>query len=160
MPANHDLSPGGHELSITRTFDAPAMLVFQIWAEREHMQQWLGPRGFTCTSLELDFRPGGAWRGCIESEQYGASWMGGVYREIVPGQRLVFTFAWEESPGRPGVETLVTVTFVEHEGKTTQTFHQVPFASVESRDSHIDGWGECFGRQQRYVERLAREVSA
>ena len=157
MAANTDPSrSGGHALSITRTFDAPVSLVFQIWREREHMQQWLGPSGFRCTSLSLDFRPGGSWRGCIESEQYGASWMGGVYREIVPNERLVFTFAWEDGRDQPGLETLVTVTFVEREGKTTQTFHQAPFLHEEARDSHIGGWNECFDRQARYAEGLAR----
>jgi uncharacterized protein YndB with AHSA1/START domain len=145
----------GPELTITRTYDAPASLVFQIWSEREHMQQWLGPQRFRCTSLTLDFRPGGAWRGCIESEQYGALWMGGVYREIVPDRRLVFTFAWDEGPDEPGLQTLVTVTFSERDGKTTQTFHQTPFVDEAARDSHIGGWNECFDKQQQYTERLA-----
>ena len=151
---------GGFELTITRTFDAPASLVFEIWGEREHMRQWLGPTGFTCTSLELDFRPGGAWRGCIESEQYGTSWMGGVYREIVPDERLVFTFAWEDGRDQPGVQTLVTVTFAERDGKTTQIFHQAPFVHEEARDSHVSGWNECFDRQQQYAEALARGARA
>jgi uncharacterized protein YndB with AHSA1/START domain len=161
MAANTETSRAGSsravgpELTITRTYDAPVSLVFQIWSEREHMQQWLGPRGFTCTSLSLDFRPGGAWRGCIQSEQYGALWMGGVYREIVPDRRLVFTFAWDEGPDEPGLQTLVTVTFSERDGKTIQTFHQAPFVDEASRDSHIGGWNECFDKQQQYTERLA-----
>lgn len=72
--------PAGHELLITRSFDAPVSLVFRIWAQREHMIRWWGPQGFTCTSLALDFRPGGAWRACIESAAYGKSWMGGKFR--------------------------------------------------------------------------------
>ena len=46
--------------------------------------------------------------------------------------------------GKPGHETLVTVTFAEHEGKTRMTFHQAPFTSVEIRDGHIQGWSESF----------------
>ena len=83
--------------------------------------------------------------------------MGVVYREIVPNERLVFTFAWEDGRDQPGVQTLVTVTFAERDGKTTQTFHQRPFVHEASRDSHIGGWNECFDRQQRYAEGLAQK---
>ena len=54
------------ELLITRTFDAPVALVFRLWTEPAHMRRWWGPKDFTCTAVELDFRPGGAWRACIE----------------------------------------------------------------------------------------------
>lgn len=148
---------GSHELTITRTFDAPVALVFSIWREREHMMRWLGPAGFTCTYLEMDFRPGGAWRACIASERYGQSWMGGRYREIEPERRIVYTFAWEDGRDQPGLETLVTVTFTAEGDRTVQTFHQAPFVNVEARDSHIGGWNECFDREREYVERLSRE---
>lgn len=145
------------ELLITRTFDAPVSLVFRIWAERQHMIRWLGPKDFTCTSLEMDFRPGGKWRACIASEQYGESWMAGEYREIERDERIVYTFAWEDGPDQPGIETLITVTFHEEGGKTVQRFHQAPFVRVETRDSHVGGWSECFDREQAYAESLAKE---
>jgi uncharacterized protein YndB with AHSA1/START domain len=146
------------ELLITRVFDAPVALVFRIWAQREHMIRWWGPKNFTCTHLELDFRPGGAWRACIVSEAYGENWMGGRFRAIEQNKRIVFTFAWDERPGQPSVETLVTVTFTEQDGKTVQTFHQAPFRTVESRDSHIGGWTQCFDREQAYAEGAAKEA--
>ena len=59
------------ELLITRSFDAPVSLVFGIWESREHMIRWLGPKDFTCTHLDLDFRPGGKWRACIEQKPMG-----------------------------------------------------------------------------------------
>jgi uncharacterized protein YndB with AHSA1/START domain len=145
------------ELLIIRTFDAPVSLVFRIWAERDHMKRWLGPKNFTCTSLDLDFRPGGAWRACIESDAYGPSWMGGRFREIEKDRRIVYTFAWEDGRDQPGIETLVTVTFAEQDGKTVQSFHQAPFLHVEGRDSHVAGWNECFDREQAYAESLAKE---
>jgi hypothetical protein len=54
------------------------------------------------------------------------------------------------------METLITVTFEERDGRTIQSFHQAPFISVESRDSHVDGWDSCFNREQAYAEDLAR----
>lgn len=144
------------ELLIIRVIDAPVPLVFRIWAEPQHMIRWLGPEGFTCTSLDLDFRPGGAWRACIESEAYGQSWMGGQFREIEKDRRIVYSFAWEDGRDQPGMDTLVTVTFEEQDGKTVQRFHQAPFSSVEARDSHIGGWNSCFNREQAYAESLAK----
>ena len=145
------------ELLIVRTLDAPVALVFRIWAQREHMMRWLGPKAFTCTGLDLDFRPGGKWRGCIESEAYGQNWMGGEFREIEKDKRIVYTFAWEDGRDQPGVDMLVTVTFAEEAGKTVQSFHQAPFLNVEARDSHIGGWNECFDKEQAYAEGLAKE---
>jgi uncharacterized protein YndB with AHSA1/START domain len=144
------------ELRIVRTFDAPVAQVFRIWAERDHMIRWWGPKDFTCTALDMDFRPGGAWRACIVADAWGELWTGGRIREIEPNRRIVLTFAWEEERDRPGHETLVTVTFAETDGKTVQTFHQAPFLNVEARDSHIVGWNECFDREQDYAEAIAR----
>jgi uncharacterized protein YndB with AHSA1/START domain len=146
------------ELLITRVFDAPVSLVFRIWEQREHMIRWWGPKNFTCTRLELDFRPGGAWRACIVSAAYGESWMGGRFHEIEKNRRIVFSFAWDERQDQPSIETLVTVTFAEKDGKTAQTFHQAPFRTVESRDSHIGGWTECFDREQAYAEGAAKDA--
>jgi uncharacterized protein YndB with AHSA1/START domain len=145
------------ELLIVRTFDAPVALVFRIWEDRDHMMRWLGPKDFTCTHLTSDFRPGGKWRACIVSDAYGENWMGGEYREIERNSKIVYTFAWDDGPDAPGLLTLVTVTFREADGRTIQSFHQTPFASVQSRDSHIGGWQQCFDRQQAYVEAIAPE---
>lgn len=145
-----------HALTIERTFAAPAALVFSLWADAHHLRNWLGPHDFTCTAAELDFRVGGAWRACIVSDEYGESWMGGRYAEIVPGQRLVFTFAWADGRDQPGVETRVTITFEEQrDGRTKQTFHQAPFVHEEARDSHIGGWNQAFDKEQGYGEGIA-----
>jgi uncharacterized protein YndB with AHSA1/START domain len=142
------------ELLIRRVFDAPVALVWRLWENREHMFRWWGPEGFTCTSLDLDFRPGGAWRVSMVSDAYGKSWSSGKFREIQKGKRIVFTFAWEEGSGETN-ETVVTVTFEERDGKTVQTFRQAPFTSVASRDGHVAGWNSLFNKEQAYAEVLA-----
>ena len=70
-------------------------------------------------------------------------WLGGVYREIVPNKRLVMTHAWDEENGRPGPETIVTVQFEALGAKTQVTLQQTGFDSIQSRDGHAGGWGEC-----------------
>jgi uncharacterized protein YndB with AHSA1/START domain len=143
------------ELLITRIFDAPLALVWRMWEDRDQMFQWWCPECFTCTSLDVDFRPGGTWRVHMVSDVYGESWSGGKYREIERGKRIVFTFAWEEGSGEVN-EVLTTVTFEEEDGRTVQSFHQAPFTSVASRDGHVGGWNSLFNKEQAYAERLAK----
>jgi uncharacterized protein YndB with AHSA1/START domain len=139
------------ELAITRIFDAPRDLVFRVWTRPEHLVRWWGPRDFTTPSCKMDLRPGGAYRTCIRSPRGTELWMQGVYREVVEPERLVLTFAWEDEAGRPGHETLVTVTFADHGGKTKLTFRQAVFESVADRDSHRAGWSAFLDRLAQYL---------
>jgi uncharacterized protein YndB with AHSA1/START domain len=143
------------ELLIVRAFDAPLSLVFRMWQDEVHRAHWWAPKGCTFTHFSHEFREGGAWRACFLYRGDDENWQGGVYREIDPGKRIVFTFTWDSGPAG-GIETVVTVTFAEANGKTIQTFHQTPFAGVERRDSHITGWSGLLDRQQAHVETLAQ----
>jgi uncharacterized protein YndB with AHSA1/START domain len=148
------------ELLIRRTIDAPPSLVFAMWSDPEHMKHWMGPSNFSCPEAQIDFRVGGAYRAMIKSEEHGENWFGGIYREIVEGKRLVFTFAWENDGPSSGRETLVTITFEEHNGKTVQSFHQRPFKDVERRDSHVGGWTEAFDKLDAYAAKISKEHAA
>jgi uncharacterized protein YndB with AHSA1/START domain len=130
------------ELVIDRVFDAPRDLVWTMWTER--MGEWSAPKGFTMPVSEGDLRPGGAWRACMIKPDGKELWLGGVYKEIVAPERLVFTHAWDGPDGKPGPETLVTVTLKERGGKTEMHFVQSGFDSAESRNGHDEGWTECF----------------
>jgi uncharacterized protein YndB with AHSA1/START domain len=145
------------ELLITRTFDVPAATLFALWSKPEHVKRWIGPSNFVCREAEIDFRVGGAYRVLIASPEHGEISFSGVYREIIPDRRLVFTFAWDNDGPSAGAETLVTITFEEHRGKTVQTFHQRPFKTVESRDSHVGGWTEAFDKLAAYATNIAKE---
>jgi len=142
-----------HELLIERVFNTPRELVFKAWTDPQHARQWFGPRDHPAREVTMDVRPGGRWRGCLRSIETGQElWLGGVYREIVPPERLVFTFAWEEE-GERGLETLVTIIFAEHEGKTHMTLRQTPFQSDGERDGHRGGWSSAFDRLDELVSR-------
>ena len=101
------------------------------------------PRGFTIPHSEGDLRPGGKWRCCMRSPDGKELWLGGVYREIVENKFIVMTHAWDDDGGRPGPETLVTVKFEDLGAKTKVTLQQTGFDSIQSRDGHAGGWGEC-----------------
>jgi uncharacterized protein YndB with AHSA1/START domain len=146
------------DLSITRIFDAPRDLVYEAFSDPEHAKQWMGPRGFTTTFFEQDARPGGKWRACLhqtgewQGGTYPDLWQGGVFKEIVPPERVVYTFAWEGQSGLPTRETLIAITFTELDGdKTRMDFHQEFFDSVGERDGHNTGWNSSFDRMNDYV---------
>ncbi|MGH7842905.1 MAG: SRPBCC domain-containing protein [Candidatus Binataceae bacterium] len=142
------------ELVITRIFDAPRELVFRAWSDPAHARHWMGPRGFTASYLEQDARPGGAWRLRLHPDAGGEDlWQGGIFREILEPERIVFTFAWDGPNGRRGHESVVTITFEEHRGKTEMTFRQAFFESVAQRDGHRGGWSSAFDRLEEFLAR-------
>ena len=134
------------ELVIRRTFNAPRELVFRAWTEPQLLAQWSCPRGFSFTEQSGELRVGGSFAATMRSPEGTEHRLRGVYREIVPPERLVFTHWWVDERGSPGPETLVTVTLTEHHGRTEMMFHQGIFASVAAREGHEQGWQSCFER--------------
>ncbi len=136
------------ELRITRTLNAPQERVFAAWTDPAQLARWWGPKSFTLPAMEADIRPGGQWRACIRSPEGQDHWMGGTYKEIDPPERLVFSFAWEEPDA---LDTLITVTLKADGARTRLTFHQTPFRTTESRDSHMGGWTSCLERLDDFL---------
>jgi len=143
-----------HELSITRVFDAPRSLVWEAWTNADHARQWAGPRTFQAMHLDHDIRPRGRWRGCLHRDPEPGTdqptldlWQSGEYLEVIPPERLVFTFRWDNrGNGLPSPESTVTLIFEERDGKTTMHFHQAFFKTAEDRDGHNFGWNSSFDR--------------
>ena len=138
------------ELVITRVFDAPRDLVWRAWSEREHATQW-GPRGFTTPEREMDLRPGGAWHARMISPDGQEFRQHGIVLDVVPPERLVFTFVWDASPDE---EMLITVTLAERGEQTEMMFRQTGFVTVASRDGHEGGWNEAFDELADVVRRI------
>jgi uncharacterized protein YndB with AHSA1/START domain len=132
--------PADRVLVITRVFDAPRELVFKAWTQPEHMARWFGPRGFDSKVLKHDLRPGGSYRIHMLGPD-GDHWSQGVYREVVPPERLAMTFGWADANGnRTRPETTLTLLFEDVGGKTKLTLHNAVFESVTARDMHNEGW--------------------
>ena len=127
MPAGNSLIAPERTIVVTRVFDAPRDLVFNAWTDPEQIAQWFPPKDFTASACELDPRPGGVFRVVMkgpEGEPFnGGEFPGeGVFTEVVPNERLAFTFAGEGDNPPP---ILMTVLFEDHGGgKTKVTVHQ------------------------------------
>ena len=146
------LAPDDRTLVITRVFDAPRIRVWKAWTDPDQMARWLGPRGFSGAVIKMDARPGGAYRFHLRSPDGEDLWAQGVNREIVEPERMVYTWEWADAEGRPsGPETLVTVTFADHDGKTLLTLQQTGFESAASRDGHRGGWNSAFDCLEEYL---------
>ena len=149
--ANLVTEPADRVLKITRVFDAPRSLVFKAWTEPEHMARWWGPRGFKSTVLKNDLRPGGAYRIHMLGPD-GDHWTQGVYREVVPPERLVMVGSWADAQGNPTrPETTLTLLFEDLGGKTKLTLHNAVFESVTARDLHQGGWTSALDCLAEYL---------
>ena len=110
-------TPSDREIVITREFDAPREVVFEAWTRAEHVAHWWDPNGAPLAICEIDLRPNGAFRFVNQGPDGIAHPFTGTYREIAPPGRLVFV-----TPASPaGAETVGTLVFSEHKGKTTLT---------------------------------------
>lgn len=141
-------------LHMQRVFDAPRTLVWRAWTSPEIRVLWMGPVEWPMVSGSGDFRVGGEWRACLRSPETGeALWQGGVYREITPEERLVFTFRWDEShEDGPPVDTLVTVVLSDAPGGgTLMDFTHEGLKSEQSLTGHKHGWTSTFDRLEAFL---------
>ena len=124
---------GDREIVMTRVFDAPRSLVFEAFTKPELVKQWLlGPEGWSMPVCEIDLRVGGKYRYVWRHVKGHEMGMGGVFREIVPPERIVSTEKFDES-WYPG-EAVGTVVLTEQGGKTTLT-QTVQYQSREAREA-------------------------
>lgn len=127
-------TPSDTEIRMTRIFDAPRALVFDAMTRPEHVKEWWGRlgEGYSVPVCEIDLRVGGAWR-FINRHPKGEAAFRGIYREITPPERLVFTEVFEEYPD---AESIVTSEFTEESGKT-RLIVTVAYPSQQVRDAVV-----------------------
>lgn len=149
------ITPSDREIILTRVFDAPRRLVFEAWTQPEHVKQWYGCHIMTLLVCEIELRVGGAYRYVMRGPDGVEHTMKGVYREIVPPARLVYTEGYV-TEGFASDDAIVTVLFAEHDGMTTMTstiLHQ----SRENRDRHLNTGMESGAAET--LDRLAEHLA-
>jgi uncharacterized protein YndB with AHSA1/START domain len=127
--------PSEREISFTRVFERPRRLLFEAWTKPEHVRQWWGCDGSSLTMCEIDLRVGGAWRFVMRMSDRSDHPFKGIYHEIVPHERLVYSECYD-IPQIGSPEWLTTVTFEDVEGGTRLT-HTILHSSREGRDRHL-----------------------
>ena len=139
------------EIIVTRTFDAPARLVFDAWTKPELFKRWWAPRslGMHLRSVEFDVRTGGTYR--LEFGEDPASSMAffGKYVEVVPNSKIVWT---NDEGGDEG--SVTTVTFEEQDGKTLLTFREL-YPSKEALQANAGAEGAMPEQFDQLEELLA-----
>jgi uncharacterized protein YndB with AHSA1/START domain len=141
-------TPTDREIVLSREFDAPRRLVFEAWTKPELLMRWYGARGWWLTGCEVDLRVGGRYRFVSAGPGGETMVQSGVYREVVPPERLVHTELFDDQ-SYPG-ETLITHDFTERTSRTTVTT-TVVYATREGRDTVLRypmrrGVGESYDR--------------
>jgi uncharacterized protein YndB with AHSA1/START domain len=137
------------QLRLERVIRADRERAFAAWTKPEILRQWSAPAGMTLEDGgELDLRVGGRWR-VVMVEPGGTRHAAfGIYREITPPKRLVYTHQWREGGGS-SPETTLTVEFLEVAGGTRVVLTQEGFASPQSRDGHVEGWSSSLDQLER-----------
>jgi uncharacterized protein YndB with AHSA1/START domain len=147
--------PSDREIRVERVFDAPRDRVFAAFVDPALIPEWWGPYGTTTTVDQCDVRSGGAWRFVVRSSDGREDGFRGVFREVTPPERIVWTFEWEGLPGHVSVET---VEFEDLGDRTKLTTISL-FHTAEERDGMLDsgmegGMNETYARLDELLARL------
>jgi uncharacterized protein YndB with AHSA1/START domain len=145
------------EISAVRMFDAPRELVFNAWTEREQIEKWWGPIGFTTTTSEMDVRAGGVWRFVMHGPD-GRDYKNRIeYKEVIVPERLSYFHSGEDDTEDTNFD--VTVEF-SAKGNKTEVSMRMVFATREERDrvakefGAIEGLSQTMGRLKEYLTTL------
>ena len=135
---------------LTRTFDAPAALVFRMWTEPEHVARWWGPQGFVTRVSAMDVRPGGRLAFRVRFPDGPEFALGGTYREVDPPRRLVHTWATDGDP----VETTVSYDLRAELGATRIILTHVGFVDRVDSEQNDAGWRHQLDRLDALLQTM------
>lgn len=143
MNAPVHASAGPISLNILRRIKASPAKVFAAWTVPEKLFPWFGPAGAVTRRAVTDLSVGGRYSITFQLPSGEMQTAFGTYLEIVPDQRLVFTWTWDRSPEW---ESIITIALRADGDGTVLSFRQEPFADQETHDSHNAGWSEALDR--------------
>ncbi len=135
---------------LDRHFDASPETVYAAWTTPAHIARWWGPNRGDRSRAEIDLRVGGRFRVVTDAADGAKHEVSGVYREVVPNRKLVFTCAWRTTPER---ESLVTIDIVPHGDGTLLTLTHERFFDDAARDRHASGWTTAIDKLGELVAR-------
>ena len=135
-------------LTLKRRLNAPPQNVYAAWTDPEKILKWFGPDSGPVAEAVTDVRVGGRYAITFSTEDGEQHHVSGVYREVVPGQKLVFTWAWRTTPER---ESLVTILIKpERTGSLLTLIHEQLF-DEPTRDRHAQGWSGSLDKLTQFL---------
>ena len=137
-------------LTINRRLNAPPERVYAAWTRPENLIRWFGPTAVRPGSItaEIDLRVGGRYRIGFDHDSGEHHEAAGVYRDVVPNRRLIFSWAWHSTPER---ESLVTLTLKPDGAGTLLTLHHEQLFDEAARERHAQGWTELLDTLERMM---------
>lgn len=136
-------------LTLERRFAADPAAVYAAWTRPELLARWWGPRHTRVETAEVDARVGGRFRVVLVEDGGARHEVSGVYSEVEPGRKLVFSWAWSEAP--PERASRVAVTFRAVPGGTELRLVHDRFADPETAVRHRRGWTESLERLSEHI---------
>jgi uncharacterized protein YndB with AHSA1/START domain len=147
MSADDSKTP--HAVTLTRTYAAAPEKVWRAWTDPKAMMRWMRPApGFTASVVESDLRVGGRYRIILKGPAGEELETVGVFREVIPNRKLVYTWT---SPNAPDQETVVTVTLTPSGAGTLFELRHDGFPGTKTRDSHTAGWSSSLASLDAYL---------
>ena len=141
-------------LSLARRYPVAPEKVWRAWTDPKALKRWFGPGpGEPVSVAELDLRVGGRFRIVFGGADGNANECAGVYKEVVPNRRLVFTWHWPRTT--PERVSVVSLTFTKVDGGTELTLRHEQFFDESARDSHQRGWGKAFENLDTFLQSAA-----
>ena len=149
--------------SYQHTFNAPQDKVWRVWTDADSMKQWWGPKDYTAPFIRNDLRVGGTFLWAMKSPKGEMFWNTGVYKEVVPGSKIVSTLAFADESGKalPGTKApvpgrwpdavTVIVNFGESNGRTKVTVTEVGLPLMIKILSKV-AWGQQFDKIEGLLE--------
>lgn len=149
-----------NEVFIEEIFNASSERVFSAWTDPEKLMKWYAPEGCTITFKKIKVKTGGQFHSCISNPQFGDCWCIGVYKEIIPNSKIVFTMINADENGNPidpaeiGMdpdwpgETLVTVTLTEENEKTKLQLRQTVSQELAKKTGAYPSWLQMLNNMQ------------
>jgi uncharacterized protein YndB with AHSA1/START domain len=133
-------------LTIKRRLNAPPAKIFAAWTDPRQIVRWWGPGPTEATHAETDLHVGGRFRVLFSTPDGEEHDVSGVYREVVPDEKLVFTWMWRTLPER---QSLVTIMLKKDGAGTVLTLTHEQFFDEAARDRHRYGWGAALDKLER-----------
>ena len=137
-------------LTLKRRINASPAKVFSAWTDPDKLKRWMGPGEVRLQLAEADPRVGGRYRLVMKTPDGNEPDVSGVYREIIPNEKLVFTWAWKSTPER---ESLVTILLKPDGDGTLLTLMHEQLFDEEARDKHQMGWIGCLDKLETFMGR-------